>query len=74
MLTRIIVNLSNRPPPQVRFSPNMCCYTWLVSGGRTGLVRLNCLKSMINTPKSMTSESRDHVDPEQDVQTVSEDL
>lgn len=34
-------------PPQVRFSPNMSSHVWLVSGGQTGLVRLQCLRTMI---------------------------
>ncbi|XP_026174751.1 general transcription factor 3C polypeptide 2 isoform X2 [Mastacembelus armatus] len=42
---------------KVRFNPNMNCHTWVVSGGRTGLVRLNCLKSMISSSaKKMISE------------------
>ncbi|XP_034756650.1 general transcription factor 3C polypeptide 2 [Etheostoma cragini] len=32
---------------KVRFNPNMCCHTWVVSAGQTGLVRLNCLRTMI---------------------------
>uniref|UniRef100_A0A8D0A1X9 General transcription factor IIIC, polypeptide 2, beta n=1 Tax=Sander lucioperca TaxID=283035 RepID=A0A8D0A1X9_SANLU len=34
---------------QVRFNPNMCCHTWVVSAGQTGLVRLNCLRTMISS-------------------------
>ncbi|KAF3703131.1 General transcription factor 3C polypeptide 2 TF3C-beta Transcription factor IIIC 110 kDa subunit [Channa argus] len=33
---------------KVRFNPNMNCHIWLVSGGQSGLVRLNCLRSMIS--------------------------
>ncbi|KAK2855921.1 hypothetical protein Q5P01_004656 [Channa striata] len=33
---------------KVRFNPNMNCHVWLASGGQAGLVRLNCLKSMIS--------------------------
>lgn len=77
-----IANFSNHLPPQVRFSPNMCSHTWVVSGGRTGLVRLNCLKGLISAPvKNMTSESKAHFDalyptkdPQQAVQTVTDDL
>lgn len=50
--------LHNLPPLQVRFSPNFCCHTWVVSGGRTGLVRLHCLRGMFSTPVNMTSESK----------------
>lgn len=32
----------------MRFNPNMCCHTWVASAGQTGLVRLNCLRSMIS--------------------------
>ncbi|KAG7219126.1 hypothetical protein INR49_019334 [Caranx melampygus] len=32
----------------VRFSPNMSSHTWVVSAGQTGLVRLNCLRSMFS--------------------------
>ncbi|XP_035851352.1 general transcription factor 3C polypeptide 2 isoform X2 [Sander lucioperca] len=34
---------------KVRFNPNMCCHTWVVSAGQTGLVRLNCLRTMISS-------------------------
>lgn len=47
----------NLLPLQVRFSPNFCCHTWVVSGGRAGLVRLHCLRGMFSTPSNMTSES-----------------
>ncbi|XP_060948064.1 general transcription factor 3C polypeptide 2 [Limanda limanda] len=33
---------------KVRFNPNMSCHTWVASGGQTGLIRLNCLRSMIS--------------------------
>ncbi|XP_034435734.1 general transcription factor 3C polypeptide 2 isoform X2 [Hippoglossus hippoglossus] len=33
---------------KVRFNPNMSCHIWVASGGQTGLVRLNCLRSMIS--------------------------
>ncbi|XP_013855709.1 general transcription factor 3C polypeptide 2 [Austrofundulus limnaeus] len=35
---------------KVRFNPNMSSHVWFVSGGQTGLVRLQCLRAMI-TPK-----------------------
>ncbi|XP_068565139.1 general transcription factor 3C polypeptide 2 [Cebidichthys violaceus] len=31
---------------KVRFNPNMSCHTWLVSGGQSGLVRVNCVRAM----------------------------
>ncbi|TNN45433.1 General transcription factor 3C polypeptide 2 [Liparis tanakae] len=34
---------------QVRFNPNMCCHTWLASGGQSGLVRIHCLRAMIGS-------------------------
>lgn len=43
---------------QVRFSPNLCCHTWVVSGGRTGLVRLHCLRGMFSTLGTMSGESK----------------
>ncbi|XP_067428686.1 general transcription factor 3C polypeptide 2 [Thunnus thynnus] len=44
---------------KVRFSPNMNCHTWVASGGQTGLVRLNCLRSMISCHvKKMISENQ----------------
>ncbi|XP_062267798.1 general transcription factor 3C polypeptide 2 isoform X2 [Platichthys flesus] len=33
---------------KVRFNPNMSCHIWVASGGQTGLVRLNCIRSMIS--------------------------
>uniref|UniRef100_A0A3Q3X5Z4 Uncharacterized protein n=1 Tax=Mola mola TaxID=94237 RepID=A0A3Q3X5Z4_MOLML len=67
---------------KVRFSPNMCSHTWVVSGGRTGLVRLLCLKGMNSTPVNSKSESKaefkvplDSVkELEQTVRTTSDDL
>ncbi|KAM7395967.1 hypothetical protein PAMA_007308 [Pampus argenteus] len=44
---------------KVRFSPNMNCHTWVASGGQTGLVRLNCLRSMISCHvKEMINENQ----------------
>uniref|UniRef100_A0A8D2IZ52 General transcription factor 3C polypeptide 2 n=1 Tax=Varanus komodoensis TaxID=61221 RepID=A0A8D2IZ52_VARKO len=34
------------PFRQVRFSPNLDCHSWLVSGGQSGLVRLHCLRAL----------------------------
>ncbi|XP_022048403.1 general transcription factor 3C polypeptide 2 [Acanthochromis polyacanthus] len=31
---------------KVRFNPNMSCHVWVVSGGQSGLVRLNCLRGL----------------------------
>ncbi|XP_041815137.1 general transcription factor 3C polypeptide 2 [Chelmon rostratus] len=67
---------------KVRFNPNMCCHTWVVSGGQAGLVRLNCLRSMISSQaKDMILENQAQFntlyppkDPEEAVQTVPEDL
>ncbi|KAM9840071.1 general transcription factor 3C polypeptide 2 [Aulostomus maculatus] len=43
----------------VRFSPNMSCHMWVASGGHTGLVRLNCLRSMNSAHvKTMISENQ----------------
>ncbi|KAA8582879.1 hypothetical protein FQN60_015425 [Etheostoma spectabile] len=43
----------------VRFNPNMCCHTWVVSAGQTGLVRLNCLRTMITShAKKIISENQ----------------
>ncbi|XP_039981813.1 general transcription factor 3C polypeptide 2 [Xiphias gladius] len=48
---------------KVRFNPNMNCHTWVVSGGQTGLVRLNCLRSMISSHvKNMISENQAQFD------------
>lgn len=44
--------------PQVRFSPNMCCHTWLASGGRPGLVRLTCLRALIGSPLNAESKGQ----------------
>ncbi|XP_068433274.1 general transcription factor 3C polypeptide 2 [Clinocottus analis] len=41
---------------KVRFNPNMCCHTWLASGGQSGLVRVNCLRGMI-TPQAKKTVS-----------------
>ena len=65
----------------MRFSPNMCSHTWLVSGGRTGLVRLICLKGINNTPVNSKSESKAELEdqdsvkePEQTVHATTDDL
>ncbi|XP_044024943.1 general transcription factor 3C polypeptide 2 [Siniperca chuatsi] len=67
---------------KVRFNPNMCCHTWVVSGGQTGLVRLHCLRSMISSQaKKMISENQAQFnalyspkDQKEAVQTVSDEL
>ncbi|XP_057678778.1 general transcription factor 3C polypeptide 2 [Corythoichthys intestinalis] len=33
---------------KVRLNPNLNCHTWIASGGRTGLVRLICIRGLIN--------------------------
>ncbi|XP_054473974.1 general transcription factor 3C polypeptide 2 [Anoplopoma fimbria] len=44
---------------KVRFNPNLCCHTWLVSGGQSGLVRINCLRAMISSQaKTIISENQ----------------
>ncbi|KAF3850228.1 hypothetical protein F7725_019947, partial [Dissostichus mawsoni] len=44
---------------KVRFNPNLCCHTWLVSGGQAGLVRIICLRSMIcSQSKKIISEKQ----------------
>ncbi|KAM9339283.1 general transcription factor 3C polypeptide 2 [Symphorus nematophorus] len=46
---------------KVRFNPNMCCHTWVVGGGQTGLVKLNCLRSMNSSQaKKIISQSQAH--------------
>ncbi|XP_053239940.1 general transcription factor 3C polypeptide 2 isoform X3 [Podarcis raffonei] len=35
---------------KVRFSPNLACHTWLLSGGQSGLVRLHCLQALASPP------------------------
>ncbi|XP_019108923.1 general transcription factor 3C polypeptide 2 [Larimichthys crocea] len=66
---------------KVRFNPNMCSHTWVVSAGRTGLVRLNCLRGMI-TPQVKKIISKNQAqfnalytpkDQEEAVQTVTDD-
>lgn len=37
-------------PWKVRFSPNLDCHSWLVSGGQSGLVRLHCLAALASSP------------------------
>ncbi|XP_070782154.1 general transcription factor 3C polypeptide 2 [Enoplosus armatus] len=67
---------------KVRFNPNMCCHTWVVSAGHTGLVRLNCLRSMITCrAKKMISENQAQFnalyspkDQKEAVQTVTDEL
>uniref|UniRef100_A0A3Q0QZA7 General transcription factor IIIC, polypeptide 2, beta n=1 Tax=Amphilophus citrinellus TaxID=61819 RepID=A0A3Q0QZA7_AMPCI len=45
--------------PQVRFNPNMSCHDWVASGGQTGLVRFNCIRTLTNTHlKKMIGESQ----------------
>ncbi|XP_030578251.1 general transcription factor 3C polypeptide 2 isoform X2 [Archocentrus centrarchus] len=34
---------------KVRFNPNMSCHDWVASGGQTGLVRFNCIRTLTNT-------------------------
>ncbi|KAF0023886.1 hypothetical protein F2P81_024516 [Scophthalmus maximus] len=47
----------------VRLSPNMSSHTWLASAGQTGLVRLNCLRTMIGSQvKDMISENQAQFD------------
>ncbi|XP_029352864.1 general transcription factor 3C polypeptide 2 [Echeneis naucrates] len=44
---------------KVRFNPNMNSHIWVVSAGQSGLVRLNCLRSMISPHvKTMISENQ----------------
>ncbi|XP_070705564.1 general transcription factor 3C polypeptide 2 [Pempheris klunzingeri] len=44
---------------KVRFNPNMCSHIWMVSGGQTGLVRLNCVRGLISpTTKTMISKNQ----------------
>lgn len=31
---------------QVRFNPNMDAYNWILSGGQSGLVRVNCARGL----------------------------
>ncbi|XP_071323756.1 general transcription factor 3C polypeptide 2 isoform X2 [Trachinotus anak] len=67
---------------KVRFNPNMSCHTWVVTAGQTGLVRLNCLRSMISPHvKDMISKNQAQFntlyspkEPTEAVQTVTEDL
>lgn len=48
---------------KVRLSPNMSSHTWLASAGQTGLVRLNCLRTMIGSQvKDMISENQAQFD------------
>ncbi|XP_070844275.1 general transcription factor 3C polypeptide 2 [Chaetodon trifascialis] len=79
------INLDDMPVAalhKVRFNPNMCCHTWVVSGGQAGLVRLHCLSSMITSQaKTMISESQAQFntlyppkDSKEAVQTVPDDL
>ncbi|XP_073348340.1 general transcription factor 3C polypeptide 2 [Pagrus major] len=67
---------------KVRFNPNMCCHTWMASAGQTGLVRLNFLRSMISSQsEQIIRKNRAQFDalyspkdPEEEVQTVTDDL
>ncbi|KAM6906758.1 general transcription factor 3C polypeptide 2 [Lycodopsis pacificus] len=45
---------------KVRFNPNMSCHTWLVSGGQSGLVKINCARAMNSSQaKKIISENHD---------------
>ncbi|XP_056283466.1 general transcription factor 3C polypeptide 2 isoform X2 [Pseudoliparis swirei] len=59
------LNMDERPLAalhKVRFNPNMCCHTWLASGGQTGLVRIHCLRAMIGSQsKKIIGETRSQV-------------
>nr|XP_056709397.1 general transcription factor 3C polypeptide 2 [Euleptes europaea] len=35
---------------KVRFSPNLDCHTWLVSGGQSGIVRAHCIRALASPP------------------------
>uniref|UniRef100_A0A8D0GHC9 General transcription factor 3C polypeptide 2 n=1 Tax=Sphenodon punctatus TaxID=8508 RepID=A0A8D0GHC9_SPHPU len=35
---------------KVRFSPNLDCCSWLVSGGQSGIVRAHCLRGLASPP------------------------
>ncbi|XP_054828787.1 general transcription factor 3C polypeptide 2, partial [Eublepharis macularius] len=35
---------------KVRFSPNLDCHSWLVSGGQSGIVRVHCLRALASPP------------------------
>ncbi|KAI9547328.1 hypothetical protein NQZ68_018552 [Dissostichus eleginoides] len=67
---------------KVRFNPNLCCHTWLVSGGQAGLVRIICLRSMIcSQSKKIISEKQTQFNKqnatkqtEADVHSEKEDL
>ncbi|KAI4796094.1 hypothetical protein KUCAC02_029457 [Chaenocephalus aceratus] len=66
---------------KVRFNPNLCCHTWLVSGGQAGLVRIICLRSMIcSQSKKIISEKQTQfnkqnaTNQEADVPSEKEDL
>lgn len=73
---------STSSSPQVRFNPNMNCYTWVASAGQAGLVRLNCLRSMISPQfqKIITKNQAQFnalytsEDPGEEVQTVTDAL
>ncbi|XP_005464867.1 general transcription factor 3C polypeptide 2 isoform X2 [Oreochromis niloticus] len=44
---------------KIRFNPNMSCHDWVASGGQTGLVRLNCVRALMNSHlKKMIGESQ----------------
>ncbi|XP_051265270.1 general transcription factor 3C polypeptide 2 [Dicentrarchus labrax] len=67
---------------KVRFNPNMCCHTWVVSAGHTGLVKLNCLRGIITSQsKKIISENQAQFnalyspkDQKEAVQTVTDEL
>lgn len=79
------INLDEMPLAaihKVRFNPNMRCHTWVVSGGLTGLVRLNCLRSMNSSQaKKIIGENQARLnelfstkDQTEAVQTVADEL
>ncbi|XP_048371687.1 general transcription factor 3C polypeptide 2 isoform X1 [Sphaerodactylus townsendi] len=35
---------------KVRFSPNLDCHSWLVSGGQSGIVRVHCISALASPP------------------------
>ncbi|XP_068199205.1 general transcription factor 3C polypeptide 2 [Antennarius striatus] len=49
---------------KVRFSPNLCSHTWVVSGGQAGLVRLICLRGLLTSQaKTFLKRSQTQIDP-----------
>ncbi|XP_068120886.1 general transcription factor 3C polypeptide 2-like [Hyperolius riggenbachi] len=44
---------------KVRFSPNLDSYTWMASGGHSGLVRVHCIRGMVTAAgQEMLQEKR----------------